>query len=145
MEGSRWLIYAFAGAGMAAVVVVMTKHALQKLDVSIAITVQSMLMLLTLAIITTVKGRWSTFSESPTPALLMVAGSGVVAGLAWFFGYRALQLADVARATPIDRLSMPIAVILAALLFQERPTLSNWAGIALMVGGAYLVSQTSGE
>jgi transporter family protein len=46
----------------------------------------------------------------------------------------------VSHVAPIDKLSTPIAVVLAALLLGERPSLLNWAGVAVMVGGAYLVA-----
>jgi transporter family protein len=47
---------------------------------------------------------------------------------------------DVSRVSPIDKLSMPLSILLAVLFLHERPSAVNWAGIALMVVGAYLVA-----
>jgi transporter family protein len=74
-----------------------------------------------------------------------VAASGVAAGLAWYFGYRALQMSEVSKGTTIDRLSLPIAVILAAVFLRERPSMLNIGGIVLMVAGAVMVSQSNGK
>ena len=139
----KWLAFALAGAFLAAMVNVMTKRALASLDVALAVTVQSILMLVTLVAVTTIGGRWTELSASPRWALAMVAGSGIVAGLAWYFGYHALKLTEISRATTIDRLSLPIAVLLGMLFLRERPTGMNWVGIGCMVVGAILVSQSN--
>src|SRR5688572_29357976 len=110
MENYRWLLFAICGAMFAAVVSVMTKRALDKVDIAIAMSVQSVMMLLTFAVLTTVLGRWGKLNDGPRLAVGIIAASGVVAGLAWFCGYRALQLSKVSSATPIDRLSLAIAV-----------------------------------
>jgi transporter family protein len=64
----------------------------------------------------------------------------VAGGLSWIFGFRAIQLAGVAKVAPIDKLSMPLAVILAVLFLGERPSATNWAGIALIAIGVYLAA-----
>jgi len=58
----------------------------------------------------------------------------------WIFVFRAIQLADVSKVAPIDKLSMPLGILLAILFLQERPTAINWVGIALITGGAYLAT-----
>jgi transporter family protein len=46
----------------------------------------------------------------------------------------------VSQVSPIDKLSVPLAVVLAVLLLGERPTAANWAGVALIVVGGYLAA-----
>ena len=67
----------------------------------------------------------------------------MVAGLAWFCGYRALQLSKVSSATPVDRLSLAIAVILAMIFLGEKPSIGNWVGIAMMVIGSIIVARSA--
>ena len=47
---------------------------------------------------------------------------------------------EVSKVSPIDKLSMPLSILLAVLLLHERPSGVNWAGIGMMVVGAYLVA-----
>ena len=141
----RWFVYALLGALFAAIVNVLTKKALQKTDATLAITVQAVLMLVTVSLITTFTGGWSKFGEVPGWALGLTAVAGVFAGLAWYFGYQALGMTEVSRATTVDRLSLPLAVILAMVFMKEKPSGLNWAGVGLMLVGAICVAQSSGK
>jgi transporter family protein len=64
--------------------------------------------------------------------------SGVATGVSWLAYYRALQLAPASKVAPIDKLSLPIAVMLAALILAEPISARLAAGIALMMIGALL-------
>ena len=141
MEQYRWLIFALLAAVFAAIVNVLTKRALDKADHTIALCVQSTVMLTTLLAATTFMGRWSKAGDTPKWALGLVALSGIAGGLSWLFGYRALQLSQVAKTAPIDKLSMPLAVVLAMIFLHERPSPMNWVGVALMTIGAFFVAQ----
>jgi transporter family protein len=70
----------------------------------------------------------------------MVILSAVAGATSWLFYFKALQVADASRVAPIDKLSMPLAILLAVLFLGERPSGVNWLGIALIAGGAYLAT-----
>jgi len=59
MRQYTWMICALMGAVLAAAVHVMTKRAFEKLDVAVAVTVQSVVMLITLVSATTITQRLS--------------------------------------------------------------------------------------
>lgn len=136
-----WLLYALAGALFAAVVSVLCKRALKETDFTAAMAVQGVFLWLTLVVAMTFMKKWNAISAMPVWAFGLLAGAGVAAGVSWLAGYKALQLADVAKATPIVNLSLPIAVILAMVFLQEKPSMTNWVGIGLMLAGALLVSR----
>jgi len=72
--------------------------------------------------------------------LAMIVLSGVAGGLSWLFVFRAVKLADVSKVAPIDKLSLPLGILLAVIVLGERPGALNWLGIALVVAGAYLAT-----
>ena len=137
-----WIIFALLGAGFAAVVNVITKRALSAMDVIVAMALQAAVAMIMLALFATGTGRWSTWSNTPRWAWVMMAISGVCVAMAWGCGYRALQMSDVNHATPIDRLSLPIAMILAVIFLKEKSTAINWVGAGLMLVGAFFVART---
>lgn len=143
MENQIWIVYALLGALFAAIVAVLSKRVLDRTDLMIALSVQVVVMLLTVLALTTILGRWRELSRTSSGSLLLLALAGIAAGLSWFFGYHALQLSRVAAATPLDKLSMPMAVVLAIVFLREQPSLVNWFGIALMVAGAFCVARTN--
>ena len=144
MGNHKWLAFALLGAAFAAAVSVLSKAALKASDVFVALSLQALLMLATLLVAATVMGRWSAVRDMPRWAVGLIVLSGVAGGLSWTFGYQALQLSDVTRAGPIDKLSTVFAVVLAVAFLRERPSALNWAGVVLMLVGAYCVAHTAG-
>ena len=143
MGDYKWVLFGVLGALCAAVVNVMSKKALDVADVFVALSLQSLLMLVTLCVSVTIMGRWGHLRQMPRWAFGMIVLSGVAGGLSWTFGYQALQLSSVARAGTIDKLSVAVAVVLAVVFLKERPTPLNWMGIVLMLAGAYCVAHKS--
>ena len=139
----KWVMFGVLGAVCAAVVNVMSKKALDVADVFVALSLQSLLMLVTLCVSVTIMGRWGHLREMPRWAVGTVLLSGIAGGLSWTFGYQALQLSSVAKAGTIDKMSVAVAVLLAVVFLKERPTLLNWMGIGLMLVGAFCVAHKS--
>ena len=137
----RWVLYALAGAFFAAVSNVLSKPALDGLEVSVANTVRAAVMLLVLAVATTASGHWATLPGAPRSALLLIVLAGVAAAASWFCGYEALKLASVHNSYPVDKLSVVFAVLLAVIFLGERPSLTNLGGIGLMLVGGWLVTR----
>ena len=64
--------------------------------------------------------------------------SGLATGVSWLAYFRALQLAPASRVAPIDKLSLPLTVVFAALVLGEPVGWRLGAGVALMTAGALL-------
>ena len=62
--------------------------------------------------------------------------SGIATGLSWLAYFKALQLAPASRVAPIDKLSLPLTVLLAWLALGEPISMRLGLGIGLMVIGA---------
>lgn len=159
-DNTKWIGLALLGALFAAIVQVTSKAALNAKQFDPATLNLIRAVVMTIAFVTLVgyghfagdsrdAGTTLTTSKLGDPAMLKAIGIGVLSGVAasasWYFGYRAVALADVSKTYPLDHLSVVIGVVLAALLFRERPGGWNWAGIALMVIGACLVTLPKGK
>ncbi len=64
--------------------------------------------------------------------------SGVATGASWLAYFRALQLAPASRVAPIDRLSLPLTIVLAVLFLGETVGWKAAVGVALMTLGAIM-------
>jgi transporter family protein len=64
--------------------------------------------------------------------------SGIATGVSWLAYFRALQIAPASRVAPIDKLSLALTIVLAAVVLGERISWRVGAGAALMVIGALL-------
>jgi transporter family protein len=139
MFNQPWLIYAFAAAVAAALTNLFGRVGMRGIDSTFATTVRSAVMFLFLLIVCTKLDRWQHWQKLNRLAVLMIVLSGLAGATSWLMGFKALSLAEgtVWRVGAIDKLSVPIAAVLAALLLNERPAGINWIGLCLIaVGGA---------
>ena len=71
-------------------------------------------------------------------SLLFLALSGLATGVSWLAYMRALQMAPASWVAPIDKLSLPLTLLIAGVFLRETITWQMAAGAALMVLGALL-------
>lgn len=135
-----WLLYALLSAIAAAFVGIFGKLGMNTLDSTYATAVRSVVMTIFLIGVVTTMGLWGKGKDVRGWPLISIILSGVAGAVSWLFYFKAIQLGKVAQVAPVDKLSMPFAVILAVLVLQEKFAWFNWAGVALVVGGAYLAS-----
>ena len=64
--------------------------------------------------------------------------SGLATGASWVCYVRALKVGEASKVAPVDKLSLVLVAIFAVWFLGERPSLREWAGIA-MVGAGVLV------
>lgn len=66
--------------------------------------------------------------------------SGLATGLSWLCYFRALQLGEASRVAPVDKLSVVIAIALAAIFLGEHLTWHQWVGGTLIFSGAVVLA-----
>lgn len=140
MKQNTWLVYALLSAVAAALVAVFARVGLKGVEPNVATAARSAVMTALLVAFVTATGGWSKLPPLASRPSLMILLSAAAGAASWLFYFNALRLAEVSRVAPVDKLSTPVAVLLAVLLLGERPAGLNWLGIGLMVAGAYLVS-----
>ncbi|HUA97233.1 MAG TPA: EamA family transporter, partial [Terracidiphilus sp.] len=57
----------------------------------------------------------------------------------WLCYFRALQLGPVSRVAPLDKLSVPLVMVVAWMLLGEKLTLTEIAGGVLITAGAMIM------
>ena len=141
----QWLIYALLGAISAAIIAPLGKKGTEGLDSNVVTAVRSIFQALVVVGVVSVMGLWGNLKQFQPRAFGFAAIAGLAGGLSWLFMFKALSSpgGDVSKVAPIDKLSMPLSIVLAVVLLHERPSGINWAGIALMAVGAYLVAHKS--
>jgi len=135
-----WLAYALLAAISASLINVFAKVGMEGINSNLATAIRSIVMTIFLVGVCIWLGVWDKLPTVHTKALTMIVLSGVAGALSWLFVFRAIQLSEVSRVAPIDKLSMPLGIVLAVLILGERPTLLNWVGIAAIAVGAYLAT-----
>ncbi len=68
--------------------------------------------------------------------------SGLATGASWLCYFKALQLGDVSKVVPIDKLSTVMTVVMALLLLGESVSVIGVLGIGLITVGTYAMLDT---
>src|SRR4051794_16981477 len=140
MQSIPWWLYAFLGAFCAALISIFAKVGMKGVNSDLATAVRSIVQAIFVVGFAVIVGVVShvNLRGIQAKAWLAILLSGVAGGLSWIFMFRALKVADVSQVGPIDKLSMPLGIVLAVLLLSERPTAINWIGILMIALGAFL-------
>lgn len=136
----NWLSYAFLSAIFAALTSVFAKIGIQKEISSNLITAIRSIVIVFLA--------WAiVFYEQSQKELtgiskysyIFIILSAVTTGISWLFYFKAIQIGEVSKVAPIDKLSLVFTIILAVLLLKEKLTWSSAIGAGLMAIGAVII------
>ena len=65
--------------------------------------------------------------------------SNLATGASWLCYYKALQLGEASKVVPIDKLSVVITMVLAALILHEQFTPKSIVGCVLIAAGTLLM------
>lgn len=91
------------------------------------------------ACVVTLRGAWHNPAGLAPKGLAFLILSGLATGLSWLCYYRALQTGPASRVAPIDKLSVVLVVIIAAVFLGERLTWKVGLGALLISAGAALM------
>ena len=86
-----------------------------------------------------VVGSQQTLTDVSGRTLLFLVLSGLATGASWLCYFKALQIGDVNKVTPIDKSSTVLTMILAFILLREPITMLKVAAMILIGGGTYLM------
>ncbi len=134
-----WIVYALLSALFAALVAIFAKMGIKGVDSDLATAIRTTLILVItwgIALAKGVVGQAATLTRTNWLFLIL---SGCATGLSWLFYFRALQLGQVSRVAPIDKLSVAIAIVLSIIFLHEKLTWQECCGVALIIGGTLLL------
>ncbi|MCL1920917.1 MAG: EamA family transporter [Kiritimatiellaeota bacterium] len=136
----QWFGWAVGAAVFAALTGVLAKVGVRGIDSNFATLIRTIVITVILAGIVAFTGAWSNPLALPKKTLLFLILSAFATGASWVCYYRALQLGDVCQVVPVDKASVVLAILFAALFLGERPTLRDWTGAALIAAGVFLLA-----
>lgn len=135
---NSWILFALLSAVAAGATAILAKIGVQGVPSNLATAVRTAVVLVFAWGIVVARGEVAGLRELKGRTLVFLLLSGIATGLSWLAYFKALQLAPASRVAPIDKLSLPITVVLAWLTLGEPVSLRLAIGVGLMVAGAVL-------
>lgn len=136
-----WIFYALIGALAAGATAVLAKAGTAGIPSNLAVLIRTAVVLLLAGGLVLARGEQGAFREVRGAVLASLVLSGIATAISWLAYFKALQLAPASWVAPIDKLSLPITVLLAALLLGEALSWRMALGVALMVAGAIIATR----
>lgn len=134
-----WLILALASSVFAALTSILAKIGIEGVNSNLATAIRTFVVLLLswgMVFLTNAQtGIWEISRRSWIFLIL----SGLATGASWLCYYKALQLGDASKVVPIDKLSVVITMVLAALILQEKFSQKSIFGCVLIAAGTLLM------
>jgi transporter family protein len=133
-----WLVYACVSAVAAAATAILAKIGVEGVPSTLATAIRTAVVLVFAWVIVFSVGEHRSLATVSRRSLIFLVLSGLATGVSWLAYFRALQLGPAARVAPIDKLSLPLTIVLAALVLGETVGWKVAVGVALMTIGALL-------
>ena len=130
-------LWALGSAVFAALTAILSKKGLEGVPSNLAMVVRVGFVLIVTLCLALATKEFKPQDLTPRHYLIL-AGSAVATGLSWVCYFKALQMGEVSKVAPIDKLSFVLAMLLSVAILKERPSLTTWAGAALVVVGVLL-------
>jgi bacterial/archaeal transporter family protein len=133
-----WLLYALVSAVAAAATAILAKIGVGSVPSNLATALRTSFILPLVWGLVAARGEFGALKTASTQTLVFLALSAVATGISWLAYFKALQMAPASHVAPIDKLSLPLTITLAALVLGEPLSPKLIFGVLLMVGGAIL-------
>lgn len=134
----NWLYYALLAAVAAAATAILAKMGVGTIPSNLATAIRTTFILPLVWTLVVVRGETHALKTASAGNYLFLGLSAIATGISWLAYFKALQLAPASHVAPIDKLSLPLTIALAALALGEPLTVKLTCGVALMVVGAML-------
>jgi transporter family protein len=134
----QWLLYAFISAGASALTAILAKLGVEGVPSTLATAIRTVVILVVAWVAVFAFHEHRTIPDLSKRSVIFLVLSGLATGAAWFAYYRALQLGPASRVAPIDKLSLPLTILLATVWLGEPLSWRLGAGVVLMTMGALL-------
>lgn len=136
-----WIMFAFGSALFAGLTAILAKCGIRNTDSNVATALRTIVVLVFSWLMVFVTGAQSGMGSISMKTMVFLVLSGVATGASWLCYFKALQLGNVNKVTPIDKSSTVLTMFLALVLLGEELT---WMKAVAMVSigiGTYMMIQ----
>lgn len=134
-----WKYFALLSAFFAAVTALLAKVGVSGIDFNLATAIRTTVVLILAWGIVFASGVTGQFATLTGKNLLFLSLSGLATGLSWLCYFKALDLGEVSKVAPIDKLSVVFTIVLAFLFLHEPVGLKVALGGTLILLGSLVI------
>ena len=135
-----WAVYAGLSALFASLTAILGKIGVQGINSNLATAIRTIFVLVMAWGMVFITGAQAGMKDIGGRSLVFLMLSGLATGASWLCYYKALQVGQVAKVVTIDKFSLILPFLLAALFLGEKLTLKTLLGGVLITVGTLVVA-----
>ena len=137
---ASWQFWALSSALFASLTAIFAKIGIENVNSDFATFIRTIVILFAAGAMVLITNHWQSPATVSARSWTFLILSGLATGFSWISYFRALKLGQAAQVAPIDKLSVVLVAIIAAIFLGEKLSIVNWIGVALIGVGAVLVA-----
>lgn len=134
-----WMVFALGSAVFAALTSILAKVGIEGVNSNLATAIRTVVVVAMSWGIVFLTGAQKGIAQISHRSWLFLILSGLATGASWLCYYRALQLGDVSKVVPVDKMSVVITLVLAFALLHEQFTVKSLIGVLLITAGTLVM------
>lgn len=135
-----WWIFALLSAVFAALTSILAKVGIEDVDSTLATAIRTVAVVGMSWLMVFITNTQSGISSISKKSWIFLILSGLATGASWLCYYKAIQMGDVSKVVPIDKLSVLFTLILAFIFLHEEFNVKSLIGsILIMAGTLFMV------
>lgn len=134
-----WWLYALLSASFASLTAILAKVGITGVNSDLATAIRTVVILIVAWGLVLARRAWTDLPLLTSRNWTFLVLSGLATGLSWICYFKALQLGEVSKVAPVDKLSIALTILLAVIFLGETLTLKTALGAALIIGGTLVL------
>ena len=134
-----WAIFAILSAVFAALTSILAKVGIEGVNSNLATAIRTIVVLIMAWGMVFLNGSQNGIGNISSKSWIFLILSGLCTGLSWLCYYKALQMGDVSKVVPIDKLSVVLTLVLAFIFLHEQFTPKSLIGCLLLAAGTLVM------
>ena len=134
-----WLIFAILSSVFAALTAILAKVGIEGVNSNLATAIRTGVVLVMSWGMVFLTNAQKGLGEISKKSWIFLILSGLATGASWLCYYKAIQMEDVSKVVPIDKLSVVITLVLAFIFLHEQFTVKSIIGCILIGAGTLLM------
>ena len=130
-----WWIFALLSAVFAALTSILAKVGIEDVDSTLATAIRTVAVVGMYWLMVFITNTQSGISSISKKSWIFLILSGLATGASWLCYYKAIQMGDVSKVVPIDKLSVLFTLILAFIFLHEEFNVKSLIGSILITAG----------
>lgn len=130
-----WWLFALLSAVFAALTSILAKVGIEDVDSTLATAIRTVAVVGMSWLMVFITNTQSGISSISKKSWIFLILSGIATGASWLCYYKAIQMGDVSKVVPIDKLSVLFTLVLAFVFLHEEFNVKSLIGSILITAG----------